>query len=221
MAKITQWLGKLNAMTLRERLIIFIALLGAIIYAWYALFMHPLTEKKGLLQNQISEKQLQINRVEKSIEALQQGKTLNPRARKQSRIASLKFDIEKLNAHIKSTTGGMIDPTQMTKVLQRILTQKTNLSLVSLESLATKPLIDSGDKKRQPTENSTAQVYMHGVRLKFKGSYLDMLNYLKALERLPWRLFWGDINYDVKDYPEAYGTLDVYTLSLEEGWIGV
>ena len=221
MAKITQWLGKLNAMTLRERLIIFVTLLGAIIYVWYAIFMHPLTERKSLLQHQISGKQTQITRVEKRIEEVQQGKTLDPRARKRARIASLKFDIEKLNAHIKRTTGGMIDPAQMTKVLQRILTQNTNLSLVSVESLATKPLIDSADKKRKSNENSTAQVYMHGVRLKFRGSYLDMLSYLKALERLPWRLFWGGINYDVKDYPEAYGTLDVYTLSLKEGWIGV
>jgi len=219
MGMIQQWLSKLNAVTLRERLIIFAALLGAIIYVWYALLMQPLTKQKSLLQNEISEKQTQINGVVKLIKQVQQGKKLNPRAEKQARIASLKFDIDKVNDRLKHMTGGMIEPTQMTKVLQGILAHNTNLELVSVESLGTKPLIDNGDKK--PKDSTIAQVYMHGVRIKFKGGYLDMLSYLKALERLPWRLFWNDIDYDVKDYPEAYGTLDVYTLSLKEGWIGV
>lgn len=219
MALIQQWLGKLNAMSLRERVIIFAAVLGIIIYVWYALMLQPLSKQKALLQAQISEKHSQIDGVEKLIKQVQQGKKVSPRAEKRARIASLKFEIDKLNDRLKHTTGGMIDPTQMTKVLQGILSHISNLSLVSVESLGTKPLIDSGDNK---VENSPiAQVYMHGVRIKFKGGYLDMLNYLKALERQPWRLFWGDIDYDVKDYPEAYGTLDVYTLSLNEGWIGV
>ena len=216
---IQQWLGKLNAMTLRERVIIFAAVLGIVIYVWYALLLQPLSKEKAQLQAQITGKQGQIGEVEKLIKQVEQGKTINPRAQRQARIASLKFEIDKLNERLKHTTGGMIEPTQMTKVLQGILTHNTNLSLVSVESLGSKPLIDSDDKKAKDT--TIAQVYMHGVRIKFKGGYLDMLRYLKVLERQPWRLFWGDIDYDVKDYPEAYGTLEVYTLSLKEGWIGV
>jgi MSHA biogenesis protein MshJ len=216
---IQKGLGKLNAMTLRERAIIIAAVIGVIIYVWYTLLMQPVMNQKSLLQNQISEKQSRISGVEKLIKQVRQGKKIHPRAGKRARIASLRSDIDKLNGRLKRMTGGMVEPTQMGKVLEGILTQDTNLSLVSIETLGNKPLIDSGGKK--PEGGAIARVYMHGVRIRFKGGYLDMLSYLKALERLPWRLFWGGIDYEVKDYPEAYCTLDVYTLSLKEGWIGV
>lgn len=219
MTLIQRWLGKLNAMTLRERVIIFAAVLGVIIYVWYALLMQPLMRQKDLLQTQVSEKQTRISGVEKLIKQVRQGKKIHPRTEKRARIADLKSDIERLDDRLKRTTGGMIEPSQMTKVLQGILSRNTKLSLISIESLGTKPLTGSGGKKS--TGAAAAQVYMHGVRIKFEGGYLDMLSYLKALERLPWRLFWGGLDYEVKDYPEAYGTLDVYTLSLKEGWIGV
>jgi MSHA biogenesis protein MshJ len=230
MEVIRRWVSKLNAVSIRERLFVFIAVLGILVYVWYALLMHPLAKHKAQLQAQINDKQIQITKLEKLINDVERGKKIIPGAEQRSRIASLKFDIDKLDDRLKHMTGGLIDPTQMTKVLQGLLVHQTALTLLSMESLGAKPLIDSSDKskangKQNPTAPSpdaaVAQVYMHGVRIKFKGGYLDTLDYLKALERLPWHFFWGDFDYDVKHYPDAEGTLDVYTLSLKEGWLGV
>nr|NIO43188.1 hypothetical protein [Burkholderiales bacterium] len=55
----------------------------------------------------------------------------------------------------------------------------------------------------------------------FTGRYLDIVDYLKTLEALPWKMFWGEAKLETEKYPRSRFTLVVYTLSLREGWIGV
>jgi MSHA biogenesis protein MshJ len=52
-----------------------------------------------------------------------------------------------------------------------------------------------------------------------RGSYLDMVDYMTALESLPTQLFWGKAQLDVEDYPSVRLTLTLYTLSLDEKWM--
>ena len=49
----------------------------------------------------------------------------------------------------------------------------------------------------------------------------QVVQFLVALERLPWRFYWQDLNYSVDHYPNAEVILRVYTLSSEEGLFGV
>ncbi|UMR29095.1 hypothetical protein MJ904_18605 [Massilia sp. MB5] len=62
-------------------------------------------------------------------------------------------------------------------------------------------------------------LYRHGVELVLQGSYLDMLAYMEALERLPQQLFWGRAELQAGSYPEAKLTLTLYTLSLDDKWM--
>jgi MSHA biogenesis protein MshJ len=52
-----------------------------------------------------------------------------------------------------------------------------------------------------------------------RGSYLDMVDYMTALESLPTQLFWGKAQLEVEDYPSVRLTLTLYTLSLDEKWM--
>jgi MSHA biogenesis protein MshJ len=60
------------------------------------------------------------------------------------------------------------------------------------------------------------------VELELSGDYMDTLYFLQALEALPWRFFWDRVEY-VAGEGETRGrlTLRLYTLGLEEAWIGV
>lgn len=62
-------------------------------------------------------------------------------------------------------------------------------------------------------------LYRHGVEIVVQGSYLEMINYMQALEALPVQLFWGGARLDAQQYPEARLTLTLYTLSLDEKWM--
>ena len=62
-------------------------------------------------------------------------------------------------------------------------------------------------------------LYRHGVVIELEGDYLPLLDYLQALENLPWRLYWYGL--DVKaDKPGARRfRLEFYTVSLHKEWI--
>lgn len=64
-------------------------------------------------------------------------------------------------------------------------------------------------------------LYRHGVQLVLQGSYLEMIDYLEALEALPTQLFWGAAVLDAEQYPQAKLTLTLYTLSLDQKWIAL
>jgi MSHA biogenesis protein MshJ len=64
-------------------------------------------------------------------------------------------------------------------------------------------------------------VYKHGVEIVIEGDYIDMVSYMKALEAMPWQLFWGKAKLTVDDTPKHSLTLTLYTLSLEKKWLNI
>jgi MSHA biogenesis protein MshJ len=54
-----------------------------------------------------------------------------------------------------------------------------------------------------------------------KGRYADIARYLHTLERLNWRVVWGEVKLETVQYPTTTATLTLYTLSLDKAWIGV
>jgi len=108
----------------------------------------------------------------------------------------------------------LVPPQLMAIALSDILNRNNQLSLIKLDTLPATALTES--KQSQPNT-----IYKHGLSITFSGSYLDTLNYLKALESLPWHFIWESIDYQVIDYPTAETTIRVYTLSFKESWLGV
>jgi MSHA biogenesis protein MshJ len=106
-----------------------------------------------------------------------------------------------------------VPPSLMAKALNDMLKQNQQLTLIKLESLPTTTLLSS-KLQLHPT-------YKHGLEITFTGNYSDTINYLKALEELPWAIVWENIDYQVKDYPKAEITIRLVTLSFDEGWLGV
>jgi MSHA biogenesis protein MshJ len=62
-------------------------------------------------------------------------------------------------------------------------------------------------------------LYRHGVEITVRGNYLDMIDYMNALESMPTQLFWGGAKLEVEEYPTARLTLTMYTLSLDSKWL--
>ena len=71
----------------------------------------------------------------------------------------------------------------------------------------------------QSSSAASELLYRHGVELIVRGNYLDMVDYLDALEALPIQLFWTRAALEVEQYPNARLSLTVYTLSLDKKWM--
>ena len=64
-------------------------------------------------------------------------------------------------------------------------------------------------------------MYRHSVRVQLEADYFDVMSFLKALEDLKWRFYWEGMDYRVTQYPWATVDIELYTLSTQEGMIGV
>jgi MSHA biogenesis protein MshJ len=76
-----------------------------------------------------------------------------------------------------------------------------------------------GATKAAAPSNPADLLYRHGVEVAVRGNYLDLVNYMSALESMPTQLFWGKAQLEVEEYPSSRLTLTLYTLSLDPKWM--
>jgi MSHA biogenesis protein MshJ len=104
----------------------------------------------------------------------------------------------------------------MARLIEQMLLKNRGLQVMRVESIPAAPLLEGG------TEGATdTMVYKHGMHIEIKGGYLDILRYLKSLEALPWKVFWGKVTLKTEKYPDSRVSLLIYTLSTHEAWIGL
>jgi MSHA biogenesis protein MshJ len=119
----------------------------------------------------------------------------------------------------------MVTPAEMARFLEEVLAERTDLRLIRLENIGAEPLLKDPDRKTDAAENAGGAVrpgiFKHVFEVELEGRYLSALDYLEALEALPWSFFWEALAYRVEEHPNGRATIRAYTLSAEEDWIGV
>lgn len=219
----TLWLRDLmdryDQLSLRERIIVLVATLLLIALIWDSLFMAPLDRtRKGSVQ-QIEALRAEISGLDQSIEALVAQAAADPKAGNRTTADDLRAEIQQLDGKLAGVTSGLIAPKEMSRVLEQVLARASRLTLRTLRTLPPEGVVAPGAAPAGTA--AAAQIYKHGVELELTGGYLDTLYFLQALEALPWRFFWERIEYTVEQYPSGKVKLRLYTLGLDEGWIGV
>jgi len=221
-----------NARNIRERILIASCVVIFIFSLWQFLFFDSLVLSQNKLAAEIDSRQSQINSVYKQYQLLANAQAIDPDSDIKRRIKLAQTHMDKLNQQLALKMKGLVNPGQMATILERVLSQKTDLRFVRLQNLKPAPLLVNApeqNKQRdlqttQPVEkNSLANigVYKHGLEMEFTGSFLATLDYLKQLEQLSWNFYWDDVQFDVVDYPRSKVIIRVHTLSLREGWLGV
>jgi MSHA biogenesis protein MshJ len=210
-------MDRYDQLSLRERVIVLVAALLLIALVWDSVFMGPLDrERKGRV-HQIDALRAEVSGLEQSIEALVAQGAANPAKSSGATADALAAEIKELDRRLVGATSGLIEPREMSHVLEQVLARADRLKLHALRTLPAQTVIAPNTQPGAPA----AQIYKHGDELELSGSYLDTLYFLQALESLPWRFFWDRIEYAVEEHPRGRVKLRLYTLGLEEAWIGV
>ncbi|MDP2902104.1 MAG: hypothetical protein Q8N96_03225 [Methylovulum sp.] len=204
---------KFQSLTPREQVIVLSALLAALWGGWDAFFYQPTTLKQTSLKQQLTSLNTQIASQQHSLAQLEKNGGTDPNADNQNKLIELKAQYSRLQEQIMPGNKKFVPAQLMAKALSDMLKQNQQLTLIKLESLPPTTLL-AAKQQHQP-------IYKHGLIITFSGNYTDTVKYLKALEALPWAIVWDSIDYQVKGYPLAVCTIQAYTLSFEEGWLGV
>lgn len=210
---------KFDALKERERIMIMLLSVVAIIIIFVELIISPLNQEVDIAEKQIISLSSQIQQLESQSVILKAKKSRDPDFQEKQKIQLLDEQIANLNEQLKVKMHGLIEPKQMAKVLEVVLAQNTDLKLQRVQSLGAKPLSPIKAKKGETSQ--ALGIYRHGLQIEFKGSYLSTLKYLKALDELPWNFYWDVLELNVDKYPVSSIVITVHTLSFHEGWIGV
>jgi MSHA biogenesis protein MshJ len=232
---------KIDALSLRERVIIFGMATLILITLFNTAFLDPQFAQQKQISQRIKQDQASIAGVQTQIQQLTLAQEADPDRAAKERLQYLTMEAESLHAALRAMQKGLVTPDRMSALLEDILKQNSGLRLVSLKTLSASSLLDETGREEKLTKNPVSSVkdkneqkpkgavedrsvadtvYKHGVEIVVQGGYLDIMTYLAQLEAMPWHLFWHQAKLNV-DYPKATLTLTLFTLSLDKKWLNL
>ncbi len=216
-ARVQMLLGKIDALTLRERLLLFAAAVAVLLALWEALLEGPVTARGETAAARIETLRRDIGQLNDSLAAAA-GAVSDGVPGKLRRLELLRRSVDQTAESIHVFTSDLVDPRQMRAVLEDLIRRQKGLRLVSMSSLPVEALATS---EGGAAESGEPQLYRHGLVLVMEGSYLDCMTYLRSVEALPWQLYWARLELESDEYPMNRILIELHTLSLDEDWIGV
>ena len=226
---------KIDDMSLRERAIIFAAAALVVVALINATLLDPLLARQKTLSTQVVQQQEKMKGLQAQMQSLLQAKHDDEHSPLRNRLAQLRQQLQTQDGYLQSRRDRLVEPNKMAGLLEQVLAKDGRLQLIALKTLPVGLLVEkpqaasgtaqsatattAGSGQKQPDQQK--QVFKHGVQITVRGGYLDLLQYLAALEKMPAQMFWGEVNLTVDQYPDAVLTLTLYTLSLDKTWLTV
>lgn len=204
------------ALSTREKSLILVAGLLLIIMGSYLWVIDEQLAKTSKLQQQLSVFKSQYLGLEGEVAELQLALSKDPDRLLQQQIDELIKRNSELDNTLNSQTAKLVPADKMPQLLTNVLSKTHKVRLISMESLA--PEISQLEKDRQ---DAKVHIYQHGVVVELEGSYFDITDYLQSLKDSPLKFDWRAFDYQVTDYPKARVTLELFTLSTSEAFIGM
>jgi MSHA biogenesis protein MshJ len=231
-----EWLkyaAKIDALSLRERVVVFGALIAVIIYVTFMLFLDPVLARKKVLDAGMAQQRSEMQAIQAQIAAMNAGRGAGDAARL-ARRNSVKDQIAEIDLSLKDMNQNLVPAQNMKALLQEMLTHQPRVQLLALRTLPATPLVEKSTKPPEkgeapgtpapPAAISAAgdgSVFKHGIEITLQGSYADLYEYLTRVEKLRWRMLWSRASLNAEDYPRLKLTVTIYTLSLDKAWLVV
>ncbi|MFV2061475.1 MAG: hypothetical protein ACC653_12385 [Gammaproteobacteria bacterium] len=237
--KLKQLHAKFDALQQREKLLVSGLIFVLLIITWQIVIFDKSAIATVKLSNQIKAQQQKNSATKIEISAYQERSINNPNVKLKKQQQQYLNQIEILDKKLNAKMKGLISPKKMTAMLKDIFKSNTDLTLISLDKLRTESMFNFYENSESGNTNSvsnklsvtddvsnkdsgaTAVVYRHPVKIVFTGNFLNAMNYLKTIEKMPWDLYWDAVYLDVEKYPKSKIVITVFTLSLKKGWVGV
>jgi MSHA biogenesis protein MshJ len=216
-------MNRIDEMSLRERGLLLGAFVVLVLIIWNETFLNPLDKQKDALNTQVEQKRKTLETLEQQVNTILARQKQDPNKENRASLQRLQQQAEALDEQLQSLTVDLIDPVKMARVLEEVLDRETSLVLEKVATLGATSLLEEVTGAQDKTSKSRLPpgVYRHGLVMVLRGSYMDTLRYLTALEALPRGLYWNEIHMELQEYPTVRVTLHVHTLSLDQDWIGI
>jgi len=216
--------AKMEAASLRERVMIFAGAAVVLIALLNALLIEPELAKQRRLSAEVAQRQGDIGKMQEQLQKMALARQANPDQANRRQLDSLRHQIAEAEAKLTEEQRKFAPPERIGALLEEMLSRNRRLRLVDMRTLPAAAL-GSGGAAQKPAApspaapNAGSPIYRHGVEITLSGTYLDLLAYLRDLEKLPNQMYWGKLDLSVAAHPQVTLKLSVYTLSLDLAWL--
>lgn len=234
-----QYSAKMEAASLRERVLIFAATAVVLIALLNAALIEPEFAKQRRLSREVAQRQGEIKSMQEQVQKMALARQKNPDEVHRLQLEALRRQTGELESKLVEEQRKFAPPERIGALLEEMLSRNRRLQLVDMRTLPVAALGQGGavDKPAaavpadaKPAAERPAAgkpgamaaggpIYRHGVEITVTGTYLDLLAYLRDLEKLPNQMYWGKLDLNVAVHPQVTLKLSVYTLSLDLAWL--
>lgn len=213
----------INVRTKQERALLLLAVIAVPVYAWWVVIFEPGQTDQVGIERRVAVVSSQIVQEKNRQEEIRASYSVDPNVFARTKLDGLRTANAEADTKLNELYGQLISPREMSLMLSRLLQSETKLDLISLQNKTSELLLTSAFASATDavSAGSKIELYKHGMQMTFEGDYMETIRFLRSLERLQNNFFWETLDYSVTEYPNARIILDIYTLSTEQGWIGV
>jgi len=210
---LNQWAEKFDALSQRERVMVAAAV---IIVVGMTLYMplESLLLKRDALQRESKALVAENSISEQQIALYQQKLAQDPDEEYRARLTTLTQQMADIDSQLTEHMVDMVPAERMPAMLSELLVRVKGVKLQSFDSIAPTPLLAVGEENK-------LNLYSHGIKLVLEGDYFSTVKFIEAVEAMPNKLYWKQLDYSVAQYPKANIVLELYTLSINEDFISV
>jgi len=216
---------QIDARILRERVLLFLCGLAVVFLLWNLLVQSHIDAKAKLLRADIEKVAAERKQTEAQLTAFAMAAASDPAKGKKAEIEKLKQQIAEVEARLSGLSQGLVSAEDLPKILEEVLLRTSQVTLLKVKTLPASELmltkVDTEDPDNAKAIQQGTGVYKHAVNIKVSGSYQQLLQLLTAIEALKWKFYWESLDYKVTSYPQAEIVIRVFTLSSNEGLLGV
>jgi len=241
MSRFAELEQRFEALQPRERTLLSSAVAALLALVLYVAWIEPARDSAAQRADEIAALQPQVESAREAFARVEQELGRDPEAARRILLEQLRGDAATLDTQLRSEQAAVIAPARMPAVLRDLMGRDARLSVVGVETLppevlrwspatpATAVAVPGSAAAAVPPPAAPAApaaldlpaLYRHRVVLRFDGDYAATVAYLRAVEALPLRVRLDRLEVDAAAWPRLRITLQVETLGLEEGWIGV
>lgn len=212
-----------------EKLLILGMALASLILAYLTFGFDPIRYDIETLRSQVNIVNIEIGSRQREYASMIETSQQDPNRFANDRLAVLSREQAQLDQDISNLAGDLVSPDEMTAILTTVLERFTGLELLYFRNQSAVPLRDGVTAESNSDTNIalagdsqiTGQVYSHGLTIEFQGDFFSTLKYLRFLEEVSGSFFWDSISFRQVEWPRAHVSLEIHTLSTDEGFIGV
>jgi MSHA biogenesis protein MshJ len=183
---------RINALTLRERVIMFASLAVALGALADALVLSPQINAQKAMATQLRGQNAELDGLRAQLASLRgPGAADTPLARLQRSLADARTERAEVDAEITRRSSAEGGAALLPELLERVLRRHERLTLLRLATAAAEP----------PRNGQAASLPLQGVDLHVSGSYGDLASYLAEIETAMPGLRWSELQLSSQTQP--------------------